>query len=60
MVLDNAQSKYGVAVLVIAGVLLFGSVALGLPFAREAGAVSVLGLAAGAVLIGTAEDGRPV
>ncbi|WP_435178409.1 hypothetical protein [Halorussus sp. AFM4] len=58
--MTDRQTAVGVALLVLAGVLLTGTVALGLSFAHEAGAISVLGLAAGAVLVGTAEDGRPV
>ncbi|NEU57001.1 hypothetical protein FXF75_09635 [Halorussus sp. MSC15.2] len=60
MVANDMQSKLGIVLLVLGGILLFGPVALGLPFVYAASAVSVLGLAAGAVLIGTAEDGRPV
>ncbi|MFC4450093.1 hypothetical protein [Halorussus aquaticus] len=60
MVANDTQSKVGIVLLVLGGILLFGVVAFGLPFVYEASAVSVLGLAVGAVLIGTAEDGRPV
>jgi len=50
----------GIAILLVAAVLLFGPVALGLPYEQIVGAVAVLGLAAGAYLVGTAEEGRPV
>ncbi|WP_115862981.1 hypothetical protein [Halorussus litoreus] len=50
----------GIAILLVGAVLLFGPVALGLPYEQIVGGVAVLGLAAGAYLVGTAEDGRPV
>jgi hypothetical protein len=49
----------GIALIVLAGTLLFALPALGAS-AHELGAIAVLGLAGGAVLIGTSEDGRPV
>ncbi|NHN58714.1 MULTISPECIES: hypothetical protein [Halorussus] len=58
--MTDRQTAVGVVLLVLAGVLLVAPVALGLSIAHEAGAISVLGLAAGAVLVGTADDGRPV
>lgn len=60
MSVNNNRIRVGVALLLVAGVLLFAPLALGLPYAHEVGALSVLGLAAGAVLIGTADDERPV
>ncbi|MFC7080399.1 hypothetical protein [Halorussus caseinilyticus] len=60
MVDDHTRLRGGIALVALGTVLLFGPVALGLPFAGTAGAVAVLGLAAGAVLVGTAGDGRPV
>ncbi|WP_244605284.1 hypothetical protein [Halorussus halobius] len=56
----DLKRRTGIVVLVVASVLLFGPVALGLPPERVVGAFAVLGLAAGAYLVGTAEDGRPV
>jgi hypothetical protein len=50
----------GIALLLVAAASLFGPVALDLPYQQVVGAVAVLGLAAGAYLVGTAEDGRPV
>ena len=60
--MDGNDRKHwtGIVVLVVASVLLFGPVALGLPYEQVVGAVALLGLAAGAYLVGTAEDGRPV
>jgi len=60
--MDTNDRQYwtGICVLLIAGVVLFGSVALGLPYEQIAAAFAVLGLAGGAYLIGTADDGRPV
>jgi hypothetical protein len=52
----------GVALLVVAGGLLFAATAIGGldAFSQASGALAVLGLAASAVLIGTAGDERPV
>ncbi|WP_137286883.1 hypothetical protein [Halorussus salinisoli] len=60
MVANDTQFRAGIVLAAFGAVLLFGPVALGLPFTQTAGAIAVLGLAAGAVLVGTAEDGRPV
>lgn len=56
----------GIALLLTAGVLLFVPLALNgfvpatAAVGQAAAGVAVLGLAGAAVLIGTAEDGRPV
>lgn len=60
MGVNTKRTRFGIALLVAAGVLLVAPVVLGPPYAHEVGALAVLGLAAGAVLVGTAEDGRPV
>lgn len=59
MAQNDRQFWFGVGLLVVAGVLLFAPTALG-GFAYELAAVAVLGLAGGAVLVGTSEGGRPV
>lgn len=50
----------GIAVLVLAGVLLVGPYVATLPYSEAISAVAVLGLAAGAALVGTAGEERPV
>jgi len=62
MATDERQLWSGVALLVVAGALLFGAVAIGGldALSQASGALAVLGLAGGAVLVGTAGDGRPV
>ncbi|UPV99797.1 hypothetical protein M0R88_14910 [Halorussus gelatinilyticus] len=62
MATNERQFWAGVALLVVAGALLFGATAVGGldVFSQASGAVAVLGLAGSAVLIGTAGDERPV
>ncbi|WP_276301078.1 hypothetical protein [Halorussus lipolyticus] len=59
MVSNERQLRVGIALLVAAGALLFVPTALG-AFTQASAAVAVLGLAGGAVLVGTAGDERPV
>jgi hypothetical protein len=47
-------------VLVVATVLSVGPNVVTLPYSDAMNAIAVLGLAAGAALVGTADDGRPV
>jgi hypothetical protein len=54
------QLRIGIVILVLAGMLLVGPNVVSLPFSDAISAVAVLGLAAGAALVGTAEEGRPV
>lgn len=62
MATDERRLWSGVALLVVAGVVLFGAVTIGGldALSQASGALAVLGLAGGAVLVGTAGDGRPV
>lgn len=60
MVDNDTQTKFGIALLVLAGALLFASAAVVASNASFIGGVAVLGLAAGAYLVGTADEGRPV
>lgn len=57
---DYHRHRVGIVLLFVATVALFVPVALGLPYEQVVGAVAVLGLAAGAYLVGTAAKGRPV
>jgi hypothetical protein len=50
----------GIAVLVVAGALLITPNVASVPYSGVVNAVSVLGLAAGAALVGTAGEERPV
>ena len=62
MATDERRLWSGVALLVVAGVVLFGAVTIGGfdTLSQASGALAVLGLAGGAVLVGTAGDERPV
>lgn len=59
MARNDRKFWLGIDLLVVAGVLLFAPTALD-GFAYELVAIAVLGLAGGAVLVGTSEGGRPV
>jgi hypothetical protein len=50
----------GAALLAISTVLILGTGAIDIGIPAAAGALAALGLAAGALLVGTSEDGRPV
>ena len=59
--MENKQKvTLGALLLAISTVLIFGAGPLGLPGREIAIGVAALGLAAGALLVGTSEDGRPV
>lgn len=57
---NERQLWGGIVVLVVATVLLVGPNVVTLPYSDAMNAIAVLGLAAGAALVGTADDGRPV
>lgn len=57
---NERQFRSGIAVLAFAGVLLVSPNVVALPYAEAISAIAVLGLAAGAALVGTAGEGRPV
>jgi hypothetical protein len=59
MASNKRQFWAGIALLVVAGAVLFVPTALG-AFTQASAAIAVLGLAGSALLIGTAADGRPV
>lgn len=54
------QFRIGIAVLVLAGVMLVGPYVVAVPYTGTISGIAVLGLAAGAALVGTAGEGRPV
>ena len=59
--MDNKQKIIvGSLLLAISTLLIFGAGPLGLPAREVAIGVAALGLAAGALLVGTSEDDRPV
>lgn len=59
--MENKQKVLlGVLLLAVSSLLIFGAGPLGLPAPGIAIGVAALGLAAGALLVGTSEDGRPV
>jgi len=64
MATDTRKVYAGVALLVISSVLVIASgpldIGLSAILAGVMGAVAALGLAAGALLVGTSEDGRAV
>jgi len=57
---NKQKIQLGALLLAVSTVLIFGAGPLGLPSPAIAFAVATLGLAAGSLLIGTSEDGRPV
>jgi hypothetical protein len=57
---DSRKVAFGVVLLAISTVLIFGPGALGVAVPIAAIAVGTLGLAAGALLVGTSDSGRPV
>ncbi|WP_276271232.1 hypothetical protein [Haloarcula litorea] len=58
MATDTRKVMLGALLLLVSTVLILGP--LGLPVPTVAAGVAALGLAAGALLVGTSEDGRPV
>jgi hypothetical protein len=61
MATDKRKVMVGSVLLVVSSILILGAgpINIGIP-AVAAGGVAALGLAAGALLVGTSEDGRPV
>ncbi|WP_436932635.1 hypothetical protein [Halosimplex halobium] len=57
---DSRKIAFGVVLLAISTVLIFGPGALSVSLPVAAIAAGTLGLAAGALLVGTADPGRPV
>jgi len=60
MATDTRKVILGAVLLAISTVLILGSGAIDIGIPAAAGALAALGLAAGALLVGTSEDGRPV
>jgi hypothetical protein len=60
MATDTRKVILGAALLAISTVLILGTGAIDIGIPAAAGALAALGLAAGALLVGTSEDGRPV
>jgi hypothetical protein len=57
---DTRKVAFGVVLLAISTVLIFGPGTLGVAVPVAAIAAGALGLAAGALLVGTSDPGRPV
>jgi hypothetical protein len=57
---DETLLRIGLAVLALAGALLFAPLVVSVPYLELALALAVLAAYAGAVLIGLSEEGRPV
>ncbi|QLH81821.1 hypothetical protein [Halosimplex pelagicum] len=57
---DTRKVAFGVVLLAISTVLIFGPGALSVGVPVAAIAAGTLGLAAGALLVGTSDPGRPV
>jgi hypothetical protein len=60
MATDTRKVMLGAVLLAISTVLILGTGAIDIGIPAAAGALAALGLAAGALLVGTSEDGRPV
>jgi len=60
MATDTRKVILGAVLLAVSTVLILGTGAIDIGIPAIAGAVAALGMAAGALLIGTSEDGRPV
>jgi len=60
MVSNSAKIAVGVVLLVVSSALILGAGLQGSPVPVAAAAVASLGLAAGSLLVGTSEGGRPV
>ncbi|WP_436909323.1 hypothetical protein [Halosimplex marinum] len=57
---DSRKVAFGVVLLAVSTVLIFGPGALSVGLPVVAIAAGTLGLAAGALLVGTSDPGRPV
>ncbi|WP_436928076.1 hypothetical protein [Halosimplex amylolyticum] len=57
---DTRKVAFGLVLLAVSTVLIFGPGTLGAAVPFAAIAAGTLGLAAGALLVGTSSDGRPV
>jgi len=60
MATDTTKIGLGVILLLISSVLILGTGLQGLQLPVVGASIAALGLAAGALLVGTADDGRPV
>ncbi|WP_336338058.1 hypothetical protein [Haloarcula brevis] len=60
MATDTRKVVLGAVLLAVSTVLILGTGAIDIGIPAAAGTVAALGLAAGALLLGTSEDGRPV
>jgi len=60
MATDKRKVMLGVVLLVVSSALILATGQLGTGVPVFAAALAALGLAAGALLVGTSEDGRPV
>jgi hypothetical protein len=60
MATDTRKVILGAVLLAISTVLILGTGAIDIGIPAAAGALAALGLAAGSLLVGTSEDGRPV
>ena len=56
----NLKTLLGVLLLIASTVLIFGLATLNTQMPLVLGAIGVLGMAAAALLVGTANEGRPV
>lgn len=60
MATDTTKVGLGVVLLLISSVLILGTGVQGVNLPLIGASVAALGMAAGALLVGTSEDGRPV
>ncbi|MDS0222614.1 hypothetical protein NDI54_14810 [Haloarcula sp. S1AR25-5A] len=60
MATDTRKVILGAVLLAVSTVLILGTGAIDIGIPAAAGALAALGMAAGALLIGTSEGGRPV
>lgn len=60
MATDTRKVILGAVLLAVSTVLILGTGTIDIGIPAAAGGLAALGMAAGALLIGTSEDGRPV
>lgn len=60
MATDTRKIGAGILLLVVSSVLIFGTGTLDLTTRLALAGMATLGLAAGSLLVGTSDDGRPV